>query len=86
MTDGGAPPLAFMSTLHEVEVWIAENLPSLIEKYDVPGAAVAVLSGGEIVDLAAGVLSRSTEVEATADSVFQIGDDRRPRRTLRASC
>jgi CubicO group peptidase (beta-lactamase class C family) len=62
-----------MSTLQEVEAWIAGNLQSLIEKYDVPGAAVAVLSGGEVVDLAAGVLSRSTGVEATADSVFQIG-------------
>lgn len=62
-----------MSTLHEVEAWIAENLAALIEKYDVPGAAVAVLAGGEVIDDAAGVLSRSTGVGATADSLFQIG-------------
>ncbi|MGD9958061.1 serine hydrolase domain-containing protein [Nocardioides sp.] len=62
-----------MSTLSEVEVWIAANLPALIEKYDVPGAAVAVLCDGVVVDHAAGVLSRSTGVEATPDSVFQIG-------------
>jgi CubicO group peptidase (beta-lactamase class C family) len=62
-----------MSTLHEVEAWIAERLPALIEKYDVPGAAVAVLAGGEVVDHAAGLLSTSTAVEATADSLFQIG-------------
>jgi CubicO group peptidase (beta-lactamase class C family) len=62
-----------MSRLREVETWIAEQLPALIEKYDVPGAAVAVLADGEVVDHAAGLLSTSTGVEATADSVFQIG-------------
>ncbi|WP_193608745.1 serine hydrolase domain-containing protein [Nocardioides lijunqiniae] len=60
-------------TLERVETWIAENLPALIEKYDVPGAAVAVLAEGRVVDHAAGVLSRTTGVEATVDSVFQIG-------------
>lgn len=39
----------------------------------VPGAAIAVLHGDEITDAAAGVLSTSTKVEATSDSVFQIG-------------
>ncbi|MEP9361330.1 serine hydrolase domain-containing protein [Nocardioides sp. CN2-186] len=62
-----------MSTLSDVKAWIAEQLPALIEKYDVPAAAVAVLAGGEVVDDAAGLLSMSTKVEATADSVFQIG-------------
>lgn len=62
-----------MSALSEVKTWIAENLPALIEKYDVPGAAIAVLAGDDVIDHAAGVLSRSTDVEATADSVFQIG-------------
>ena len=62
-----------MSTLPEVKAWIAEQLPTLIEKYDVPGAAVAVLAGGEVVDHAAGVLHTGTGVEATTDSLFQIG-------------
>ena len=62
-----------MSTLREVKTWIAEELPRLIEKYDVPAAAVAVLAGGEVVDDATGVLSLATGVEATPDSVFQIG-------------
>ena len=62
-----------MSALHEVKTWIADELPRLIEKYDVPAAAVAVLADGEVVDDAAGVLSRATGVEATPDSVFQIG-------------
>ena len=49
------------------------NLSELIAKYDVPGAQVAVLAGGEIRDEAAGVLSLRTRVEVTADSVFKIG-------------
>lgn len=62
-----------MSTLREVEAWIADRLPALIEKYQVPGAAWAVLQGDQVVDGAAGVLSTATGVEATPDSVFQIG-------------
>ena len=34
---------------------------------------MAVLADGEVVDHAAGLLSMSTGVEATPDSVFQIG-------------
>src|SRR4029077_7190290 len=62
-----------MSNLHDVETWITEQLPKLIEQYGVPGAAVAVLAGGEVIDDAAGLLSKATGVEATADSLFQIG-------------
>ncbi len=62
-----------MSSVSEVSAWIAEQLPKLIEKYDVPAAAVAVLADGEVVEHAAGVLSTATGVEATTDSVFQIG-------------
>jgi CubicO group peptidase (beta-lactamase class C family) len=49
------------------------NLDELLTKYDVPGVQVAVLSGGEIRDQAAGVLNLRTGVEATTDSVFKIG-------------
>jgi CubicO group peptidase (beta-lactamase class C family) len=52
---------------------VGRNLSELIAKYDVPGAQVAVLAGGEIQDEAAGVLSLHTRVEATTDSVFKIG-------------
>ncbi|WP_243061010.1 serine hydrolase [Nocardioides sp. SR21] len=62
-----------MSTLRAVEAWINEQLPALVEKYQVPGVAWAVLADGEVVDGAAGVLHRGTGVEATADSLFQIG-------------
>jgi CubicO group peptidase (beta-lactamase class C family) len=60
-------------SMHEVSDRIAEQLPALIEQYDVPSAAVAVLADGELVDHAAGVLSKATGVEATTESVFQIG-------------
>jgi CubicO group peptidase (beta-lactamase class C family) len=62
-----------MSALADVASWVDQQLPLLLEKYDVPGAAWAVLQGDEVVDGAAGLLSRSTEVAATPDSVFQIG-------------
>ena len=62
-----------MSTLTGVSEWIAGNLPTLIERYNVPGAAVAVLARGEVVDHAAGALNLSTGVETTPESVFQIG-------------
>ena len=62
-----------MSSLPDVEAWITEQLPTLIERYGVPGAAVAVLADGEVVDAAAGLLSTATGVEATPDSLFQIG-------------
>ncbi|MFZ2015044.1 MAG: serine hydrolase domain-containing protein [Nocardioides sp.] len=62
-----------MSSLPDVEAWITEQLPTLIERYGVPGAAVAVLADGEVIDAAAGLLSTATGVEATPDSLFQIG-------------
>jgi len=62
-----------MTKLDEVSAWVADRLPALLEEYDVPAAAVGILAEGEVVDHAAGLLSRSTGVEATADSVFQIG-------------
>jgi CubicO group peptidase (beta-lactamase class C family) len=62
-----------MSNLGEINTWLRERLPGLLADNRVPGAAVAVLAGGEVIDAAAGVLSTATGVEATADSVFQIG-------------
>lgn len=62
-----------MGNLHEVHAWLDERLPSLLAKHDVPGAAWAVLQGDQVVDGAAGLLSKATGVEATTDSVFQIG-------------
>ncbi|GII95100.1 serine hydrolase domain-containing protein [Sinosporangium siamense] len=56
-----------------VREWLDERLAPLAKECDVPGAAVAVLSGGEIVDAAAGVLNTATGYPVTTDSVFQIG-------------
>ncbi|QIG42942.1 beta-lactamase family protein [Nocardioides anomalus] len=62
-----------MGDLEHVGSWLEEQVPQLLEKYDVPAAAWAVLHDGQVVDGASGLLSKSTGVEATADSVFQIG-------------
>lgn len=62
-----------MTKLAEVKAWIDGQLPALIALHDVPGAAVAISVRGEVVEAAAGLLSTATGVEATTDSVFQIG-------------
>jgi CubicO group peptidase (beta-lactamase class C family) len=62
-----------MTRLDDAIGWVADRLPALLDEYDVPGAGVAILADGEIADVAAGLLSRTTGVEATTDSVFQIG-------------
>jgi hypothetical protein len=48
------------------------TLPAAIAEHKVPGAAIAVYAGGGVIDDATGVLSKSSGVEATADSVFQV--------------
>ncbi|MGW1364963.1 serine hydrolase domain-containing protein [Streptomyces chartreusis] len=50
-----------------------QRLEALIAKHDVPAAAVAVVRGNDRSSFAAGVLNRATGVEATTDSIFQIG-------------
>lgn len=56
---------------------LPERLPDLLARLasglDVPGAALAVLTPQGSVTSAFGVLSLATGVEATADTVFQIG-------------
>jgi CubicO group peptidase (beta-lactamase class C family) len=59
--------------LDGVGAWLRERLPDLLAESRVPGAAVAVRVGDEVVEAAAGVLSTATGVEATVDSLFQIG-------------
>ncbi len=49
------------------------RLETLMPRYGVPGAALGYLQDSQIVDVAAGVLSRATLVPATPDAVFQIG-------------
>ena len=62
-----------MSKLTELAAWLESRLPAVLAEHQVPGAAVAVYAGGEIIDHAAGVLNKGTGVEADVDSLFQIG-------------
>jgi CubicO group peptidase (beta-lactamase class C family) len=62
-----------MPNLDTISGWLAEHLPRLLAEHQVPGAAIGVYADGQVTDFAAGVLSTATGVEATADSVFQIG-------------
>jgi CubicO group peptidase (beta-lactamase class C family) len=50
-----------------------ELLDSAARARRVPGASLAVLADGEVHAVATGVLHRGTGVEATTDSLFQIG-------------
>jgi CubicO group peptidase (beta-lactamase class C family) len=50
-----------------------ERLALLADKHGVPGANLAILDGGEVTEAAYGVLNIRTGVEATPDSLFQIG-------------
>ncbi|TCC10946.1 serine hydrolase domain-containing protein [Kribbella soli] len=56
-----------------MQSWLDDNLADLITKHGVPAASVAVLVDGEVSTAAAGILNLDTGVEATVDSVFQIG-------------
>lgn len=62
-----------MADLEKVRGWLEQRLPQLLAEHEVPGAAVAVDLGGDVIDVAAGVLSTQTGVDATPDSLFQIG-------------
>lgn len=62
-----------MSGLSSVQFWLADRLSAVAQEGRAPGAAVAVLAGDEVIEAATGVLSTATGVEATTDSVFQIG-------------
>ena len=52
---------------------LQQRLDELRAKYDVPGASLAVLEGDDVTTVASGVLNLDTGVEATVDSLFQIG-------------
>ncbi|MFI6603413.1 serine hydrolase domain-containing protein [Nonomuraea sp. NPDC050536] len=52
---------------------LQKRLDEAVRAHNVPGAAIAVWSRGELHEAATGVLNRNTGVEATPDSVFQVG-------------
>ncbi|MFJ2756284.1 serine hydrolase domain-containing protein [Nocardioides sp. NPDC087217] len=53
--------------------WIESELPALMARRRVPAAAVGVLQDGQVLDHAYGILNLATGVEATTDSLFQVG-------------
>lgn len=53
--------------------WIESELPALMARRRVPAAAVGVLQDGQVIDHAGGILNLDTGVEATTDSLFQVG-------------
>jgi len=62
-----------MESQRDVAEFLKTELARRASARGVPGAAVAVVIDGEIIDHAVGVLSTATAVEATPESVFQIG-------------
>lgn len=50
-----------------------DDLSELLDRFDVPGASIAVWQGGNLSEAAAGVVNLNTGVEATTDTLFQIG-------------
>lgn len=52
---------------------LQDRLDQLRERHGVPAASVAVLSGNQVDAAASGILNLATGVEATTDSLFQIG-------------
>ena len=62
-----------VESLAQVGAWIEAELPGLLEKHSVPGAAIAVLSADEVFTTAGGVINKLTGVDATTDTVFQVG-------------
>lgn len=69
---GGASYARAMAAT-DLSDWLETSLPALLDKYGVPGAAVAAYAHGDVVERAAGVLNTATGVAATTDSLFQIG-------------
>ena len=59
--------------LDRLAAWLDARLPALLEQYGVPGASVAVLAEGRVIEAADGLVNLDTGVEATRDTVFQIG-------------
>src|SRR5690554_1958661 len=62
-----------MESHDDVAEFLQTQLARRAAERGVPGAAVAVVVDGEIIDHAVGVLSTATAVDATPESVFQIG-------------
>ncbi|MEI7057212.1 serine hydrolase domain-containing protein [Nocardioides sp. CCNWLW239] len=60
-------------SLADAHAWLQDELPGLLTSHRVPAAAVGVLRDGQVIDHASGILNLDTGVEATTDSLFQVG-------------
>ncbi|MDR1077196.1 MAG: beta-lactamase family protein [Propionibacteriaceae bacterium] len=60
-------------TQQQTQAWLEAEFAGAVQRAGVPGASIAVLQDGQLATAAAGLLSLATGVEATVDSVFQIG-------------
>ena len=52
---------------------LQKHLDFGIDNYGSPGASLAIYNNGELLKFSSGVLNESTQVNATVDSIFQIG-------------
>lgn len=71
--DGTSDQEAHVTSLEAIGEWLGRRLPSLLEETGVPAASIAVGQHGAVAAAAAGILNRETGVEATVDSLFQVG-------------
>jgi CubicO group peptidase (beta-lactamase class C family) len=51
----------------------AKRLATLVAKHGVPGASLGILSGGELFETSAGFANADAGIEATTDTLWQIG-------------
>lgn len=58
-----------LTSLHNLQ----QYSDALLEAYQLPAISIAVWQGGELHRAASGILNLATGVEATSDSIFQIG-------------
>jgi CubicO group peptidase (beta-lactamase class C family) len=71
MTSPNAVPLPAKPA--DVQPWLDAHFAAVTAAAGVPGAAIAVLTPDGVASAAAGVTSLATGVDATVDTVFQIG-------------
>lgn len=62
-----------MPQLEDLGDWIDRHVPELLAAHRVPALSLAIGVGDDLFEWAGGTLNLATGVEATRDSVFQIG-------------
>src|SRR4051794_20149540 len=67
-----------MGTTMGLSEWLRDVLGDLATQHGVPGAAVAVIQDGRRSEAAPGVINVETEIETTADTLFQVGSITKP--------